>query len=85
MKSRQEYDEIECLKEKCGGLERQVEKEHVLGKKFKTHNDVIEELRGYLKAVGNKNKVEYNNEIESILIEIDHLQNEQKRNLLGRQ
>ena len=74
-------DEIEGLKEKCVGLEKQVEKELVLQKKLQIQNDVIEELRGNLKAVDKENKVEYKNEIEPMVIEIEDLQNENEQKI----
>ena len=81
---REKGDEIEGLMEKCVGLEIQLEKELVLQKKLQIQNNVIEELRGNLKAVEKENNVEYKNEIESMLVEIEHLQseNKQKRKLL---
>ena len=81
---REKGDEIEGLMEKCVGLEIQLEKELVLQKKLQIQNNVIEELRGNLKAVEKENNVEYKNEIESMVVEIEHLQseNKQKRKLL---
>ena len=73
---KEKLDEIRNLRENCDSLAKQVGKEIIIEKKLEIQNKVIHELKSNLKEAKDTKRAEPIEEIEKLLLDIKHLEEE---------